>query len=126
MSQTIDFDLVQDFVKLDGEGNRDASPAAMLVLRGLILRFTVVIERVIMVLMNDKVTIVVLCSLPGLLGLATTLRARLLLVDANILFSGGNLLGDERSLRRDDRSRSKASQKKLRQRSLAQRDLCCI
>lgn len=77
--QAIGFDLVEDRVELDGEGDRDASAAARveLVLM-LVLDVRLRIKGVIVVIVDHKVSVVVLGGFARLLRLATALGTRLL------------------------------------------------
>jgi hypothetical protein len=90
--ETISFNLVQDGMKLDRKGNGDSSAAALV---GIFLRRCffgfVGITSVIVVIVNNKVTVVHLGCLSRLLGLAATLGAGLL-----VKVKGGKVRGTSR------------------------------
>ena len=73
MRKTVDFDLVENGMKLVGERNGDTSAAAFV----LFLYGVIPIIRVIVIIVNNKVPVVHLRSLSRLLGLAAALGARL-------------------------------------------------
>jgi hypothetical protein len=81
VSKAIGFDLLQDGVELDRKGQRDSTAATLVgifLLDNNLIAF-VKVKGVIVVVVDDKVTFVLLGSLSRLLGLATTLGAGLFL-----------------------------------------------
>jgi hypothetical protein len=75
MTKAISFHLIKDSMQLEGEGNGDTSAAAV----GFIF-FVILIRvvRVIVIIMNHKVTIVLLGGFARLLGLPPALGTWLL------------------------------------------------
>ena len=75
--QTIAFHLVEHGVQLDGEGHRDASAAAVLLVLEIVLRIHFGIVRMIVVVVHHEVAFMVFGRLARLLRLAAAFGARL-------------------------------------------------
>ena len=77
MAEAISFNLIQDSVKLQGEGNGDTSSSAVGFLFDVVL---IRVVGVIVIVVNDEMAIVLLGSLAWLLWLPPALGAGLLLL----------------------------------------------
>jgi hypothetical protein len=107
MTEAVGFHLVQDGMKLHREGHRDSTTAALIGIFLVYFFVLISIISMIVVVVNNKVTVVQLGSLPRLLGLATTLGAGLLVEVDLCILRGGPLgsIGDAALLNRGKRAR---------------------